>query len=217
MAALDFFVTMRSPYSYLAADRVVALAERAGVELHLRPVYPIALRDPGFFEKADPAKLAYLRRDAERVAAMEGIAFGWPDPDPVVQDLDSGKVADDQPHIRHLSHLVAAACLTGQGVAVYLTLAGLLFAGGPGWAEPGRLDAALASCGLDPAQFRNQAAVLAPDCEALLQTNADALRAAGHWGTPSLGYRGEVFFGQDRIDMCAWFMGLRSVRPSPGG
>jgi len=211
MAQLDFYITMRSPYSYLAADRVVALAERAGVELHLRPVYPIALRDPGFFEKGDPAKLAYLRRDAERVAAMEGLAFGWPVPDPVLQDLDTGKVAPDQPHIRHLSHLVAAACLTGRGVAVYLALSRLLFDGGPSWTAPGRLDTALATCGLDPTGFRSQATALAPDCEALLQANARALRAAGHWGTPSLGYGGEIFFGQDRIDMCAWFMARRQV------
>jgi 2-hydroxychromene-2-carboxylate isomerase len=37
-----------------------------------------------------------------------------------------------------------------------------------------------------------------------LQAHAQALTAAGHWGVPTMTYRGEVFFGQDRIDVLTW-------------
>ena len=42
------------------------------------------------------------------------------------------------------------------------------------------------------------------DAEALdaeVAANQAALEAAGHWGVPTLVFKGEPFFGQDRIDL----------------
>ena len=41
---LDFFASLRSPYTYIAMERVRMLAEHYGVELVLRPVLPIVER-----------------------------------------------------------------------------------------------------------------------------------------------------------------------------
>jgi len=46
-----------------------------------------------------------------------------------------------------------------------------------------------------------------PDCyEQKLQANADLLSENGHWGVPIMAYKGETFFGQDRIDVLAWYI-----------
>src|SRR5262247_711422 len=44
--AIDLFRSFRSPYSYLATGRLVALARDYDVAIAVRPVLPIALRDP---------------------------------------------------------------------------------------------------------------------------------------------------------------------------
>ena len=40
--------------------------------------------------------------------------------------------------------------------------------------------------------------------EALIQQNQEDHKRAGHWGVPTMVYRGEPFFGQDRIDVLKW-------------
>jgi 2-hydroxychromene-2-carboxylate isomerase len=37
------------------------------------------------------------------------------------------------------------------------------------------------------------------------------LRAAGHWGVPTMVFEGEPFFGQDRFDMLVWRMQQRGL------
>jgi 2-hydroxychromene-2-carboxylate isomerase len=40
--------------------------------------------------------------------------------------------------------------------------------------------------------------------EALIQQNQEDHKRAGHWGVPTMVYRGEPSFGQDRIDVLKW-------------
>ncbi len=206
MTTLDFFVTLRSPYSYLAADRVAELAARPGVTLAFKPVYPIALREPDFFHTANPALLSYLRRDAERVAKMQGIPFAWPQPDPVVQNLETSEVADKQPHIRTLTRLAVAACQEEQGFVAYRALSQALFSGAVSWSEEDVLCNALEAATGQAARIFRRAQSKADACDAEAARNAEDLKRAGHWGTPTLVFEGETFFGQDRIAMCAWHM-----------
>lgn len=203
---LAFFVTLRSPYSYLATDRVIALAKKHGLELDVKPVYPLAIRAPQFFSKGNPALLSYLRNDAERTAEMLGIPFDWPVPDPIVQDLKTSEIAQDQPHIRHLSRLLAAASQAGQGSQIYKAVGYLLFGKQGNWLRPGALKAAVISAGGDWENL-NQLAETQPNfCDEFLSKNAQDLDRSGHWGTPTLVYQDQVFFGQDRIAMCDWFI-----------
>lgn len=51
---VEVFRPFRSPCSYLATLRLAALQGEYDVAFTVRPVYPIALRIPGFFRGVDP-------------------------------------------------------------------------------------------------------------------------------------------------------------------
>jgi 2-hydroxychromene-2-carboxylate isomerase len=38
----------------------------------------------------------------------------------------------------------------------------------------------------------------------VIAENQAALEKAGHWGVPTMAFKGEPFFGQDRIDLLVW-------------
>jgi 2-hydroxychromene-2-carboxylate isomerase len=101
----DIFWSFRSPYSYLAIGRYRALADDYDVSLNLRPVYPLAIREPNFFERNHPNWLRYTFLDMMRVATFHGIPFGPPRPDPIVQDVKTRAIAADQPYIFRLTRL----------------------------------------------------------------------------------------------------------------
>jgi 2-hydroxychromene-2-carboxylate isomerase len=69
---LGFFFSFRSPYSYLALDRVLALAERYPVRLDFRPVRPMVARGL----QVPRTKQLYIVHDAKREAERLGIPFG---------------------------------------------------------------------------------------------------------------------------------------------
>ncbi|MEM7239111.1 MAG: DsbA family protein [Pseudomonadota bacterium] len=201
---LDIYVTLRSPYSYLACGRIVELATAYTGPVRFRPVYPIAIRMPDFFEKSDPMWLAYLLRDTARVAEMNGIPFARPDPDPIVQDLETSRVAPEQPYIRRLTRLTAAAEDHGAGLAFYAGLSRLIFGDMGSWNVTERLQAVALGAGLDLAMLDGEIDADPDGVDALIARNEEAQRQAGHWGTPLLVFDGEPFFGQDRITMCRW-------------
>ena len=203
---LEFYVTLRSPYSYLACQRVVEMARDWDVPFRFRPVYPIAIRLPDFFEKSDPLWLSYFVRDTRRVAEMNAIPFAAPDPDPIVQDLETARIAPDQPHIRRITRLTLAAEDAGRGLAFYAEVSRLIFGGTAGWNQGTHLAEAAARAGLDLADLDAAIAADPEGHDARIGENQTAQRAAGHWGTPLLVFDGEPFFGQDRIEMCCWRM-----------
>jgi 2-hydroxychromene-2-carboxylate isomerase len=70
--SLDFFPSLRSPYTAISMDATLALAERSGVKLVLRPVLPMVMRGvPLSF-----AKGRYIFRDVQREAELAGVPFG---------------------------------------------------------------------------------------------------------------------------------------------
>ena len=111
----DLFWSFRSPYSYLAIGRYRALVATHDLIINLRPVYPLAIRQPEFFERNHPNWLRYTMLDMLRVAQFEGIPFGPPRPDPIVQDVATRRIAEDQPYIRRITRLGQAAARRGKG------------------------------------------------------------------------------------------------------
>lgn len=200
----DLYFSFRSPYSYLAIGRYRAMTVDYDLEIRLKPVYPLALRQPDFFERNHPNWLGYTLRDVVRVAQFHGIPFGAPRPDPIVQDMMTRKVADDQPYIRRITRLGQAAARQGRGLAFAHEAAQLIWGGAANWHEGDHLGGAAARAGLDPALLD---AVVAAEAEALdaeISGNQAALEGAGHWGVPCLVFENEPFFGQDRIAMVQW-------------
>ena len=200
----DLFFSFRSPYSYLAIGRYRMMTEAYDLEIALRPVYPLAIRQPDFFKRNHPNWLGYTRRDVLRVAQCEAIPFGAPRPDPIVQDMMTGTIADDQPYIRRITRLGQAAARRGQGVAFAHEAAQLIWGGAEGWHEGDHLAGAATRAGLDWSELEAEAADDADILDTEIAANQAALEAAGHWGVPTLVFQGEPFFGQDRIAMVQW-------------
>jgi hypothetical protein len=125
----DVFWSFRSPYSYLATRRYRALTEAYDLDIVIRPVYPLAIREPDFFERNHPNWLRYTFTDMFRVAQFHGIPFGPPRPDPIVQDIRTRKIAEEQPYIYRLTRLGQAAARRGKSLAFCEEVSRLIWGG----------------------------------------------------------------------------------------
>ena len=202
----DIFWSFRSPYSYLATRRYRALAADYDLTLNLRPVYPLAIRQPDFFERNHPSWLRYLLTDVVRLSQYLDISFAPPRPDPIVQNIVTRKIAEEQPHIFRLTRLGQAAARRGRSLAFCDEVSQLIWGGTVGWNEREHLYDAAARAGLDLAELDAEAVAESETLDAEIAANQAALEAAGHWGVPTLVFEGEPFFGQDRIDLAVWRM-----------
>ncbi len=197
----ELYFSFRSPYSYLAIGRYRALSEMFDVDIALRPVYPLAIRQPDFFERNHPNWLGYTMRDMVRVGQFHGIPFAAPKPDPIVQNMMTREISEDQPHIYRLTRLGQTAARRGKGLAFADEVSRLIWGGTVGWNEGEQLEGAAIRAGLDLAELAAEAEVDAVALDSEIAANQQALEAAGHWGVPTLVLDGEPFFGQDRIEM----------------
>jgi 2-hydroxychromene-2-carboxylate isomerase len=211
--AIDLFWSFRSPYSYLATPRLVRIAEEYDVAIQVRPLLPLAVRDPEFFARVNPLWPPYVLRDVTRLAEYLGLGFGWPRPDPIVQDWSTGRVAAEQPYIVRLTRLGVEAERRGHGLAFIDEVSRLIWGGKvEGWHQGSHLAEAAARAGLDLAELDAAVARDPSGCDARIEANQAALRAAGHWGVPTLVFQGEPFFGQDRIDLLMWRLRQHGLR-----
>ena len=205
--SVDLFFSFRSPYSYLALPKTLRLVADYDVTVNLRPVYPLAVRVPGFFKRTNPQFLRYVGLDSRRVAERANIPFRFPRPDPIVQDMTTLDVADNQPYIHRLTRLGAAAQLEGRALGFVDAISRVLWGGTvSGWNEGDHLARAAAADGFDLTAM--DAAISAdPDrYELIIAGNEKDHAASGHWGVPTFVFDNEPFFGQDRIDLLIWRM-----------
>jgi len=201
---VDLYWSFRSPYSYLATPRLARLAERYDLDIRVRPVLPLAVRTPDFFDRVHPLWPRYLILDIKRVADYHGLPIGWPRPDPVLMD-ERGRYPAEQPRIHRLTRLGVAAAERGRGLPFLEEVSRLIWSGEvEGWDRGEHLARAGERAGVDLAEL--EAALEAdPDRYAeAIEANQRALEAAGHWGVPTTVFRDEPFFGQDRIELLLW-------------
>lgn len=190
--ALTFFFDFASPYAYFAFDQVIDLAAEYALPLVLRPALVWAiLRDQGIPPPLDsPARDAYFRADMPRSAAFHGIEYNHP---------------PDMPISAHL----AARLWLGHSEKVQPALARTIFRArfveGKDIRDRDTLAALSGHLGTDKAQ-----AFLLMDADEnrrkLAQGISDAV-AAGAPGIPFFTWRGEGFFGSDRIPQLRWRIG----------
>ncbi|MDG2305859.1 MAG: 2-hydroxychromene-2-carboxylate isomerase [Candidatus Binatia bacterium] len=211
---VDVFWSFRSPYSYLATGRLVRLAQERDVDLNIRPVLPIAIRTPDFFDQVNPLWPPYLLRDTARIAECEGLPYGWPRPDPVVQDFATRTIPKEQPYIHRLTRLGIEAAARGKGLAFIDEVSQIIFGGQvDGWDQGSHLADATQRAGLDLAEMEAAIAEDPAARDAGIDRNQKALEAAGHWGVPTMVFEGEPFFGQDRLDLLVWRMKQKDLAP----
>jgi len=194
---VDYYFTPVSPWAYLGHERFVQLLKDTGCGVQVRAVdygaiFPVSGGLP--LGKRAPQRQAYRLVELKRFSEHLGIPMH-------VQPAHFPVAADAA------SRLVAATALA-EGDAAALALAGRM--GRAVWAEQrhiGEADtlaALLAEAGL-PATLMAQAETPA----AADRYAADTQRAidAGVFGAPSYVVDGEIFWGQDRLDLLARRLG----------
>ncbi len=177
---IDFFLSLRSPYSAIVAPRVFALAALTGATVRLRPLLPMVMRGLA----VPRSKRWYIIQDAAREAFVRKIPFGRLN-DPLGRPTERGLA------------LLALAERQERGKPFLLS-----FMQGV-WAEG--IDAG-SDRGLR--RMAERAGLSWGDAQRALQDenwrqDADANRAAmfalGLWGVPSFHVRDLTVWGQDRL------------------
>ncbi len=204
--SIDVFWSFRSPWSYLATPRLVDWGRRYRLEVEFRPVYPIAIRTPEFFDSIHRLWPLYFGLDVMRVAEFLELPFERPRPDPVVQHFEEGRMrtGDKQPYIHRLTRLGVLAQEAGRGIDFALAVSTMIWGGTENWHEGDHLERASAEAGLDLAELDARARDEVDRIESVISENEAAHAEAGHWGVPTCAFRGEPFFGQDRLDVLLW-------------
>jgi 2-hydroxychromene-2-carboxylate isomerase len=178
---VDFFFSFRSPYSYLAGPRAFALPERFDIELAFRGVIPMVMRG----QSVPREKGLHTLRDVAREARRLGMDFGR-----IHDPLGPGAircliVSEHALDVRREREFVLAASRAIWGEAVDVA------------ADEG-LRAVCERAGLSWEDSRR--ALEDPAMMARVEANTQALADLGHWGVPVFVLRGELFWGQDRIE-----------------
>ena len=204
---IDVFWSFRSPWSYLATRRLREWQEQYELKVNLRVVYPIAIRTPEFFDQVQPQWFSYFGTDVIRVAEFLELPFAFPKPDPVIQLVnDDGRrqTAAEQPYINRLTRLGVLAEEMGAGIEFADEVSALIWGGTQGWDQGNHLVEATARAGLELAEMDHKVVIEADRIESVIENNQADHHQAGHWGVPTCAFRGEPFFGQDRLDVLLW-------------
>lgn len=214
MLSIELYWSFRSPYSYLVLPRILSLTQQFNVDVDLRIVHPAAVRNPAYFKAMNPLARPYFFMDTTRVAAFLGMPFRRPVPDPIVQDPVTLAIADEQPYIFRLGRLGIAAVRRGRGLAYADQVSRMLWDGTVDhWDRGDHLACAAERAGLLPDALERDIVADASAFDAKLDANDAALRAAGHWGVPTMVFNGEPFFGQDRFDVLVWRLRQHGLSP----
>lgn len=214
---IDVYWSFRSPYSYLATPGMKKLKSDYAVKVKFRPVLPIAVRSPDFFNPENLKRGRYIIQDWPRQARFLGLSDKWPSPDPIVQDMQTFKIAADQPYIFRLTYLGVEAQRQGFGIEFAAEVSALLFGGTRDWDQGSHLADATARVGLDLDAMESTIKDSATkgggqSHESEVQANQEALTEAGHWGVPTFVFDGQPYFGQDRIATLRWQLDEAGLR-----
>jgi len=211
---VDLFWSYRSPFCYFTLDRVLQMQDQFGVKFHLRPLYPMAVRDPHFFRSVNPKYRKYHTADCLRVSAYLNMPFRRPIPDPIVQNLETSEISAEQPYIRRVTRAGAAAQLQGKALELTDKVMRMIWDGSTdNWHEGSHLQDAIDAADLDGAAILAEVEVDPDKFDAVIAENQAAHDASDHWGVPVMTFRGQTFYGQDRLELLLWCMQQDGLKP----
>jgi 2-hydroxychromene-2-carboxylate isomerase len=186
---LEFWYEFASTYSYLAAMRIEAAAEAAGVGLVWRPfllgpVFKTQGLDNSPFNLF-PAKGRYMWRDMEREAARLGLPFYRPKTFP-----QNGLLA---------ARVALLGADRGWTPAFTRAVYAAQFAEGHDIADPQVIAGILENLNLDPEAILGEAG--AETNKLRLRRMGEEVQSRGLFGAPTFfAEDGEMFWGNDRLD-----------------
>lgn len=189
VAPLEFYFDFSSPYGYIAAQRIDAIAARHGRMVDWRPmllgaVFKVAGTQP---LTQYPLKGKYSVHDFNRSAREHGIAFNMPETFP----LPTQAACRGAYWLKQAQPDMAVPFMK----AVYVAY----FVDGGDISSPDLLADIAAGLGIDRAAFL--AAIETPEVKAKLrEVTEDAIQHRGVFGSPFVFVDGEPFWGADRLD-----------------
>jgi 2-hydroxychromene-2-carboxylate isomerase len=187
---IDYYFSILSPWTYIGHAPFLGIARRHGARIVYKPL----LLNEVFAEtgglplaRRHPARQAYRMVELQRWREKRGLAFElWPRYWPFDADLANGAA------------LAILAC--GGDPADFMQDAfGAIWERGQNLADPATLAELLSKAGFDADAVLARAK--APDTGATYERNRGEAIAAGVFGAPSYVLDGEIFWGQDRLDL----------------
>ncbi|MBT9456314.1 MAG: DsbA family protein [Burkholderiaceae bacterium] len=179
---IDFFFSLRSPYSAIVAPRVFELGRLTGAQVRLRYLLPMVMRGL----PVPKAKRSYIAADAAREAFERGIPFGRLN-DPVGRPTERGLALI--PHAerqglgqRYVLAFMHGVWAQGEDAGSDRGLRRIVEAAGLSWDD--------ARAALQDEAWRDTA-----------ERNREALFALGLWGVPSFQVGALAVWGQDRLGL----------------
>ncbi len=177
---LHFFLSFRSPYTYLAAVRVFALARKRNASLKLRFVLPMVMRGL----PVPRAKKMYIMTDVAREASRLGIPFGRI-ADPLGRPVERGY------------SLLPWARSEGRGEEYCLAFLRGVWAQGIDAGSDRGMRRIVESAGLSWTGARDHLDTDTWRAEA--EANRSEMISLGLWGVPSFRVGNTAVWGQDRL------------------
>lgn len=186
-APIEFYFDFSSPYSYLAAEKIDAIAARHGREVNWHPVLlGVLFKTTGAVPLTlVPVKGDYARHDFARSARFLGLPFAMPANFPLATQVAARTYYwlqdQDRELARRFALTVFRACFTqGRDISVPATV----------------LEIA-AGLGVDGAALA--AALETPELKDRLKQETLAAQAKGVFGAPYIVIDNEAFWGADRL------------------
>jgi 2-hydroxychromene-2-carboxylate isomerase len=181
---LHFYLSFRSPYTYIATARVQALAAAHGATLALRFVLPMVMRGL----PVPAAKRSYIVADVAREARYLGVPFGRV-ADPVGRPVERGYT------------LLPWALDQGRGYEYCLAFMRGVWAEGVDAGSNRGLARIVAAAGLDWSTARGL--LRDPQADArwrgMAEANRQEMLNLGLWGVPAFRVGDVATWGQDRL------------------
>ena len=189
---IEFYFDFASPYAYLAATQIDALAAKHGRAVAWKPVLlgPIMKQIGTRPIRELPVRGPYLEQDAPRFAAYLGVPFTAPAQWPIAALAPARAVwwlADADPVRAHRLARALFDAHWGRGEDIAAPEAVLLIAAGLGVPEA-----------------ETAAAIQRQEVKDRLRAETDAAATQGVFGVPFFRVDGEGFWGTDRLEQMAW-------------
>jgi len=186
--SIDFYFDFSSPYGYIAAQKIDALAAKYGRTVNWRPMLlGVVFRQTGMAPLTQiPIKGEYSRRDFERSARFHGIPFRMPPVFPIASQAPS--------RIMLWAKAQYPALATKLALAFYAAY----FHDGRDISNPDVAADVASHAGVDRAAAR--ACIDDPAIKDALKRAVDDAISAGVFGSPFVIVDGEPFWGLDRFE-----------------
>ena len=198
---VDFYFSVRSPYSYLILPRIIMLRNKYDININFKLVYPIAIRMPEFFKRKNLfTYFGWKMIDMKFKARKLGMKMVFPmRPDPIQQEALTGKISDHQPYIFDICHFLQAVEKDKQ-LDFALEVSKCIFGGVKDWHTDESLIGLTSKLGLNFHEIKER---VLQDKDKLIdeiKKNQKEQLLAGHHGVPLTVFKDKFFFGQDKFD-----------------